>query len=116
MSSLYGRDAVNEAVEAYKEYKEGKISYSDFFKKAKDNANNEYVELQYHGTVTPQDIESMRFKTLTQMDKAFDGLSEEKRKKVFDSLRTNGIQVEFRSGNQFADAREHLNKKYGAGL
>jgi len=116
MSSLYSEGDVMDAVDSYRAYKNGMISYSEFFKQAKDRANNEYVELQFHGMVTPQDIESMRFKTLDQMDKAFDGLSEGKRKKVFDSIRTNGIQIEFRSGNQFADAREHLNKKYNASL
>ena len=116
MTALYSKRDVDRAVQAYKEYKDGKITYSEFFRRAKDEGNNNYVELQFHGPVTAEDIEKMTFKSQLGIDRTFDKMSAEKRKKAFDVLKKNGIQIMYKDGGRFIDAWEHLRNRYGADI
>ena len=116
VTALYDKKPLKRAVDAYKAYKRGEISYKDFFNKASSEGNNEYIELQYHGDVTPEDIESVAFRNKEGMGKAFEGMSEEKRKKVFESLKKNNIKITYREEGKPVDAWEELRKRYGADI
>ena len=116
MTSLYSKRDVLRAVDYYKQYKRGDLTYSEFFKMAKSLGNNDYIELQYHGPVTAEDIEKITFKSTRGMEKAFEKMKPEQRTQVFAVLKNHSIPVLYRDGSTFKDAKDYLNQKYGAGL
>ena len=116
LTSLNSKSYVDKAITAFKEYKEGKISYQEMFRKIRRSANNNYIELQFHGPVTVQDIEKVTFNKEADLERAFSKMSEKRRKKVIGLLQSNGVKLEYRQGKgtTFQDAWEWIRKKYPA--
>lgn len=111
-----GKSSIEGAIRAYKKYKEGMLTFSEFREKALERANNRYLELQLHGDVTAKDIESMGFKNQAGLDRAFRALSGDERKKAFESIKNNGITIYYREHGKNIDAKDYLRKMYGADL
>ena len=114
LTSAGYRSNLNQAFEAYRRYKNGQMSFNEFRMSMLSDANNRYLELQYHGDVTAKDIESMAFQDKHAIHVAFDNLSDAQQKQVFEIMKNNGISVYYRENGKNVDAREYLKNKYGA--
>lgn len=116
LTSLRSESYVQDALKAFKQYKEGKISYQEMFKKIRSHANNGYIELQFHGPVTVEDIEKVTFNHEKDLKKAFSKMSDSRRKKVIGLLQSNNVKVEYRDGRgtAFQDAWEWIRTNYPA--
>ena len=116
LTALDHKAEIEDAINVYRRYKAGELSYNDFFNRAKRDADNRYIELQYHGDVTADDIERISFRRSADMMEAFNNMSDERRKRVFGVLRDKKIPVYYVENGKLVDAAEELNKRYEAGL
>ena len=116
LTALDHKAEIEDAINAYRRYKAGELSYNDFFNRAKRDADNRYIELQYHGDVTADDIERISFRRSADMMEAFNNMSDERRKRVFGVLRDKKIPVYYVENGKLVDAAEELNKRYVTGL
>ena len=114
ITSLYNAGEAREALRAYKEYKDGLIPYSEMFKRIRRNADNRYIELQFHGPVTVEDIEKVSFQRESDLKKAFDKMKPERRKSVIKKLKDNNVGLIYREekGKPFKDAWDWVKKNY----
>ena len=114
MTTLYDADEVREAINAYKRYKKGEISYAEMFKKIRRNASNQYIELQFHGPVTVEDIEKVSFQSENDLKKAFDRMNSTQRKRVIKKLKDNNVGLIYSTakGRPFKDAWDWVREHY----
>lgn len=114
MTTLYDADEVREAINAYKRYKKGEISYAEMFKKIRRNASNQYIELQFHGPVTVEDIEKVSFQSENDLKKAFDRMNSSQRKRVIKKLKDNNVGLIYSTakGRPFKDAWDWVRENY----
>ena len=112
MTAVSMRDAVY-MLRCFRDYKDGKITYWDFFKKIRTNANNHYVELQFHGPVTVEDIEQVSWNDESTLQLAFERMKDERRKRVIHLLQQNNVKLVYRNEHDdFVDGWDWLKKKY----
>lgn len=114
LTSLYNSKEIKRAVDAYKKYKNGEISYVEMFDRIRRDANNRYIEIQLHGPVTVEDIDTATFYSEKDLDRAFDKMGKGQRKRVIKLLRDNNVKVVYRKDRykKFEDAWAHLREKY----
>lgn len=114
MSALYDDDDVRRILETYKSYKRGDISYSEMFKEIREGASNNYIELQYHGPVTVEDIEKVSFQNERDLKSAFSQMSSSQRKRVIKKLKDNGVGLIYRTSDEqpFKDAWPWVEEHY----
>lgn len=114
MSALDSEYYVKNALESYRRYKNGDISYKEMFDDIRRYANNGYIELQFHGPVTVADIEKVSFNSKKDLEAAFNKMSDTRRKKVIGLLRQNGVQLIYRENrrSEFQDAWEWIKDQY----
>ena len=114
MTSLGNENAVRDTLSVYDGYKRGEYDFNEMFKRAKDNADGSYVELQFHGPVTADDIERVTFSTKGDMIRAFTGMSNRSRVDVLKKLRGNNISVQYRDEgtHSFKDAMDWLEEYF----
>ena len=105
---------VREMLAIYQQYKDGTIGYTEMFKHVKSKLNNSYIELQYNGDVTVEDIEKVTFRTKSDLDHAFGKMSENRRKTVIKKLVDNGVSILYRNDrwSPFEDAWDYLKRMY----
>jgi len=96
---------------AYRRYKNGEISFSDFYDKTSSYCKNGYVECQFHDLLKMSDVESVIFPKNLLRD-TFDSMTQEKRKKVFDEMQNMGVKMKYEDYGVFQDAYEFLRKEY----
>ena len=96
----------------YKRYKEGKISFSDFHRRVTSACQDGYVELQFHGKLTIEDVADISFPSESHIEQAFGYMSEDKRKSAYARLQSLGITVRFKGSSGYSDGYEWLRKKY----
>lgn len=118
MTALSGAGPAQKVLKAYRQYKKGEISYDEMFRSIRQYANNEYIELQFHGAVTAADIERVSFLRESYLRTAFDTMTPERRKSVLKKLKANGIQIVYRTayGEPFKDAWDWIRQKYPADI
>lgn len=113
MTSLYGADYLRNALAEYRKYKKGEITYSEMFRRIRRDANNRYIELQFHGPVTVEDIEKVSFRNEDDLKKAFERMSAAKRKRVIKKLKDNSVGLLYRTGGgPFKDAWPWVEEHY----
>lgn len=114
LSSLYGKDDVQRALRAYQEYKDGSIDYATMFERIRRSANNNYIELQFHGPITIKDIERVSFNKTADLDKAFSKMSDTRKKKVVKLLRENNVDIVYRENrySKFQNAWEYIRQHW----
>ena len=114
MSALDSDYYVKNALNAYRRYKNGEIDYNEMFQDIRSGANNGYIELQFHGPVTVEDIEKVSFNKKKDLESAFGKMSDSRRKKVISLLRQHGIQMVYRENRyaEFQDAWEWIKTQY----
>ena len=114
LSSLRDAEDLRKALRAYRDYKAGRMSYSDMFKAIRKNANNNYIELQFNGPVTADDISKASWKSENDLRRSFDGMKPDQRKRVMKILKDKGIKLIYRktSGSPFEDAWGYLKNHY----
>lgn len=102
------------AIKAYQRFKRGEISFRDMFKEVRYMLNNSYIELQYNGPVTVEDIEKVTFTSQTDLENAFNYMGAARRKRVIKKLQDNSVQLLYRTrrGEEFKDAWEFLRTRY----
>ena len=103
---------MRDTLESWRDYKEGKIDYNTMFKKVRRNANNGYIEMQFNGPVTVDDISKASWQNEGDLQKTFDRMKEPQRKRVLQILKDKGIQLIYKSEGSFIDAWDFLKKKY----
>lgn len=116
LTSLYNLREVRNALRAFKQYQNGDITYQEMFKKIRSEANNNYIELQFHGPVTVKDIEKVSFNKTSDMERAFEKMTAKRRANVIKLLQENQIKIEYRDGYKpgatFQDGWDWVRKKY----
>lgn len=114
LSSLRGADELREALKAYRDYKAGKMSYSEMFKKIRRHANNQYIELQFNGPVTADDIAKASWQNERDLKRSFDTMKPDQRKRVLKILKDKDIKLLCRetSDSPFVNAWHYLKKNY----
>lgn len=112
MSALYG-DTVREVLDEYKKYKEGKVSFRDFYDYFSGCCEDGYVECHYHGMLTIDDVATVTFPEI-KLKSTFDKMKPEKREKVLTGLKERGILLQYvDESNKLADGYEYIKKLYG---
>lgn len=108
--------AIRKALGFYQAYKEGKSDFNTMLSRVKGLLNNDYIELQYTGDVTVEDIEKVSFKSRADLDTAFDRMPDVRRKTVIKKLRDNDVKLIYRNGygDPFEDAWTYIRQKYAA--
>ena len=114
LTSLGSKSSLQRVLKAYQEYKDGQIDYSTMFERIRRSANNGYIELQFHGPVTVQDIERVSFESERDLANAFNKMSVTRRKKVVKLLQENHVDMIYREGRwtEFKDAWEYVRAHY----
>ena len=100
---------------AYRKYKRGEIDFSQMMGEIRNNANNNYIELQFTGGVTIKDIEKVSFNSVREIRNAFGRMGVEGRKKAIKLLKENNIGLEYRANfgdKKFSDGYDWLKKNY----
>lgn len=99
-------------ISTYKRYKEGKMSFADFHYSVASECTDSYVELQFHGKLTLDDVADISFPSAGYLGSAFDEMSESKRKQVYAKIVSSGINVRYKESGKFVDGLEWLRKRY----
>ena len=115
MTSLGNPKYIRRALKEYERYKKGEQSYEDMFRRAKEWADNMYVELQYHGPVTFEDIDTITFNTMDSMIGAFRSIPNSVRERIIKKLKNSGVKVKYRQkpGAKFEDAMPWIEDFFG---
>lgn len=111
-TSLYGIREMREALDAWKQYKAGEISYKDMFDQVRENANNNYIEMQFNGPVTIDDISKVSWQSSGDVKRCFDKMKGDQRKRVMQILKDKNVGLIYRTNDGFKDAWELLDSYY----
>lgn len=117
--SALSRGNLREVMNEYKRYKNGEISFNDFRENVSGMCRDGYVECQYHGMLTLDDVESITFPERTHgsnwgIYETFKKMTPEKRKKVIASLKDRGITLRYYDrNNDLHDGYEYLEREFG---
>ena len=95
-----------------KKFKNGSITFSEFYEEVCDRCTDGYVECQYHDMLTMDDVESIVTSRDT-LKREFDKMDMSKRKKVIDDLEKKGITIKYEYAGVFYDGYHYLRKEYG---
>ncbi len=113
MSSLGNEERVRSALKAYKDFKNGKIDYDEMFNRIRDDADNMYIELQFHGPVTSDDIESVSFSSKAKMIGAFTQMSNSYRMKIIEDIKKKKIGLRYMDDNgSFVDGMRLIEDEF----
>lgn len=114
VTSLDTLSELREALQAWRRYKAGEIDYKAMFKKIRRNADNRYIELQFHGPVTVKDIEKVSFNEEADIRRAFDRMKPQRRKRVVKALMENNVGILYRRDGygEFMDAWDFIRLNY----
>ena len=108
---------MKKVLRAYREYKAGNISFNEMFKKARRQGNNDYVEMQFTGPVTVDDISKASWQSKEDLYRCFNSMSSEQRKRVMRILKDKGVKLIYRKADQsFTDAWDALRERYSADI
>ena len=106
-------DSLDTVLDDYREYKRGDISFNELHKRISRKCQDRYVECQFHGMLTIDDVDTITFPKKT-MDYTFAGMTEDTRNKVLQKLRDCGTTIKYIDDNgEVKDGWERINKKYG---
>lgn len=113
-----GMDKLREALGYYRKYKSGDMSYEEMLKKIHRSCQDGYIETHYHGDLTLADVDSITFPFTggyrnKGIKETFEGMKPEKRKKVVQFLKDNGIKLQYVENEQMYDGYEWLKKRFG---
>lgn len=111
MSALSTR-TVNRILKSYNDYKNGDISFQDFYNDFCQNCTLRYIECQYHGMLTMDDVQSIIFPKL-KLHETFAHMPQEKRQKVVTDLKNKGIMLQSYDYGDYEDGYEYLKKEFG---
>lgn len=112
-----GKDKLDGIMRAYRDYKSGKLSYSQLLHGICAECRDGYIETHYHGDLTLKDVDSITFPR-RGIEETFRRMTPEKRKKVVDFLRENNIKLQYYdrdSGGErkIYDGYKYLEDKFG---
>lgn len=107
-----GKDKLDYILQDYRAYKNGKMSFSDFHHSLSRECEDGYVECQYHGPLTIDDVSTITFPKKL-FDETFDNMSESTRKRVMTKLKNAGIILQYEQLGSLKDGWERLREKYG---
>ena len=107
-----GKQSYNKIMEMYKKYKAGNGTFSDFCDKVSDICRDGYIECQFHGMLTIEDVDSITMDR-SKFDRTFGNMSEETRKNVIKKLKDCGITLNCYEYGTMSDGYERLKEKYG---
>lgn len=110
-----GLSRLEELREHYKKYKRGEISFSTFHKLLSRRCPDGYVECQFHGKLTIDDVESITMSART-FDRTFGSMTPETRQKVMTRIKDAGIMFRVEDGGTMHDAFERFKRLYGGGV
>lgn len=115
MTSVGRARNVRRILREYEKYKNGELNYNEMFMKLRDYADNAYIELQYHGPVTFEDIDSISFTNKSAMIEAFTGIPNSVRMKIITKLKNGKVKVLYRdsAGGRFKDAMPWIEDVFG---
>jgi hypothetical protein len=108
-----GREKLKRIEKQYKKYKDGEISFADFYKYVSATCQDGYVECQLHGPLKIEDVESIIMPE-SHLRRAFRDMGEEKRKKVVEKLKGLGVKFQYVDNSDKArDAYDWIKQQYG---
>lgn len=107
-----GKSSFERSLSDYRAYKNGDISFKEFHERISGRCRDHYVECQFHGMLTIEDVESIVMPKST-FDRTFAGMSEETRKTVVTKLRDCGIILQYADNGVLMDGYERLKRSYG---
>ena len=107
-----GADKLRGILEDYRSYKKGDMSFSDFHRILSRTCQDGYVECQFHGPLTINDVESITMKANT-FDRTFNGMTAKQRKDVVTKLKNAGIIFQYEENGHLHDAYERFKRLYG---
>jgi len=114
LTALGNVGQIQTALKDFRRYKKGEISFNEMFKEIKQRLDNGYIEMQFNGDVTVEDIEKVTFKVERCLKDAFDGMDSDMRKRVIKRLKENNVQILYRKSREdpFEDAWGYIKQNY----
>lgn len=114
VTSLDRAEDLRSALKYWRKYKAGEIDYKEMFRRIRADADNRYIELQFHGPVTVADIEKVSFNAEADIKEAFDHMKPERRKRVVKLLQENNVGILYRVDDQseFMDGWDYVRQHY----
>jgi hypothetical protein len=107
MRSAYLKDALT----AYRDYKAGKITYSEFLNRFSRECRDGYLECHYHGNLSIDDVESITM-SRRKLIETFKHMSPETRQKIVTRLKERGIMLQVGGGLQLEDGYQILKEEF----
>ena len=113
-----GAKAVRQILDTYDEYKRGDKTFAELRREINMLSQDGYIECQYHGMLTMDDVESITFPFEDSglnkgIKTTFARMKPEKRKEVVTYLKSRGIILNYERNGKLYDGYEYLEKEYG---
>lgn len=111
---LRRKSTLESILEKYEKYKKGELSFNQFHAYLSEKCTNGYVECQYHGLLTIDDVDTITFPRSTFIE-TFNRMRPEKRQIVVTKLKERGIIMKYKDNvtDELKDCYEYLKDKYG---
>lgn len=109
-----GKDKLGTILDYYRQYKGGNMSFNQFYEAVNDECIDGYVECQFHGMLTIEDVESVTFPDNT-FSSTFRRMTPDERKTVVTKLKDNGIILNYwdYANKKMRDGYEVLREMFG---
>jgi hypothetical protein len=96
-------------LKAYKKFKDGKISISDLRRYIISESYSNYIECQYHGKLTFEDVDTITMSKNSLLDIVRD-LKPEKKEKMLSFFNDHGIKVRYEDNGTLKDGLEYFKR------
>ena len=106
-----GRKKLNKIAENYKKYKNGEMTFTEFYNETSGMCQDGYVECQYHGPLGIEDVETITFPEYT-FNNTFERMNPSDRKEIVTKLKKNGIILNVQDGYDLVNGYEKLKEKF----
>ena len=105
MSFMYDYEEAMEVVTLHEQYKSGEISFADYWEEVCNKCQNGYIEAQYHGRITIEDVERVVFSDKYSLKDSFNG---KKGLEAYKRLRELGVQMKVFINGKTEDAIPYI--------
>ena len=110
--SALSRYHYDNVLDAYRRYKEGDITYHEFFEEFSNECRDEYIECHYHDMLTIADVESVSM-SYSKAVEIFKYTSRERAEAIIKRLKENNVIFKIKGGSKPIDGYEMVREEFG---